>query len=129
MYDKDLKVNAYTMVYAESLMEDMEYGIRRWVYIVSKIRKEYFNLLQITKMTKVKEFDVYDVDRQAECHKWNYLVGNDEIWYRFAVNNVVDETEPLYKNEEDARRGLYEHLLAVNAEISLLPTYDELKWD
>lgn len=80
-------------------------------------------------MIKTKEFDVYDVDRQAECQKWNYLVGNDDEWYRFAVNYIVDETEPLYDNEEDARMGLYEHLLAIDAKISLLPTYEQLRWD
>ncbi|MBO7716653.1 MAG: hypothetical protein J6S85_24010 [Methanobrevibacter sp.] len=43
--------------------------------------------------------DIRDIDRQAECHKGNYLVGNDQEGYRFAVHNVVDETDKLYCNE------------------------------
>lgn len=73
--------------------------------------------------------DVYDVDRQEECHKGNYLVGNDQEWYRYAFHNIVDETEPLYHSEEEARIWLYEHMLMVWATISYLPAYDYIKWD
>lgn len=73
--------------------------------------------------------DAYDVDRQAECQKGNYLIGNDQEGYRFAVHNIVDETEKLYHSEEDAWQGLYEHLLMLGEEIEFLPTYEELaKW-
>ncbi len=73
--------------------------------------------------------DIRDIDWQAECHKWNYLVGNDEEWYRYAVHNIVDETEPLYHTEEQAWEGLYEYLQAIWEEVNLLPTFDELRWE
>lgn len=79
-------------------------------------------------MKKLTDFDAYDVDRQVECQKWNYLVGNDQEGYRFAVHNVVDETEKLYYSEEDAWQGLYEHLLMLGEEIEYLPSYAELSW-
>ena len=73
-------------------------------------------------------YDAYDVDWQAECQKGNYLTGNDAEWYRYAVHNIVDETEPLYHDEELAWKGLYEHLLMLGEEIEILPTYEELSW-
>lgn len=84
-------------------------------------------------MTKLERWmdnvDIRDIDRQAECQKGNYLVGNDQEWYRFAVHNIVDETDKLYHDEWDAREWLYEHLVAIWAEVELLPSYDELaKW-
>jgi hypothetical protein len=72
--------------------------------------------------------DVYDVDWQEECHKGNYLVGNDSEWYRFAVHNIVDETEKLYHDEWEARLWLYEHLIMIWATISYLPSYEHLSW-
>lgn len=72
--------------------------------------------------------DIRDVDRQREAQKWNYLVGNDAEWYRYAYHNIVDETEPLCKDEWEAWTALYEHLLAVDADIDYLPTYEELSW-
>lgn len=77
----------------------------------------------------MQDLDIYDVDRQAECQKGNYLVGNDQEGYRFAVHNIVDESYPLYQNESDAMFGLYEYLLTINAELSLLPTYQQSTWD
>lgn len=76
------------------------------------------------------EIDIRDIDWQTEAQKWNYLVGNDEEWYRYAVHNIVDETEPLYHTEEQARQGLYEYLQAIWEEVNLLPTYTELaRWN
>lgn len=72
--------------------------------------------------------DIYDVDRQREAQKWNYLVGNDQEWYRFAVHNIVDETEPLYHDEWEAWTALYEHLMSIDAVIDYLPSYEELRW-
>ncbi len=72
--------------------------------------------------------DVYDVDRQEEYNKGNYLVGNDSEWYRFAVHNIVDETDKLYYDEWEARMWLYEHLIMIWATISYLPSYDVLRW-
>jgi len=73
--------------------------------------------------------DIRDVDWQREAQKWNYIVGNDSEWYRYAIHNIVDETEPLYHDEWEAWNGLYEHLLSVDAQIDYLPTYEELrKW-
>jgi hypothetical protein len=72
--------------------------------------------------------DAYDVDWQREAQKWNYIVGNDSEWYRYAIHNIVDETEPLYHDEEEAWRGLYEHLLSIDAPLDYLPTYEELSW-
>lgn len=73
--------------------------------------------------------DIRDIDRQAECHKGNYLVGNDQEWYRFAVHNVVDETDKLYRNEWDAREWLYERLCNLELEVELLPSYWEEEWN
>ena len=76
------------------------------------------------------EIDVRDIDRQAEYQKWNYLVGNDQEWYRYAVHNIVDETDPLYHDEWDAWLWLFEHLQAIWEEVHLLPTYEELaRWN
>lgn len=75
-----------------------------------------------------QEFDVRDVDWQAECQKGNYLVWNDNEWYRYAVHNIVDESDPLYYNEWEARTALYEHLESCGYQIDYLPTYDELRW-
>ena len=73
--------------------------------------------------------DVYDVDRQREAQKWNYIVGNDSEWYRYAIHNIVDESDSLYYDEWEARTALYEHLLSVDADIDYLPSYEELrKW-
>lgn len=72
--------------------------------------------------------DVYDVDWQEECYKGNYLVGNDQEWYRYAINHIVDETEPLYHSEEEARMWLYERLIMIGSTISYLPSYDVLRW-
>ena len=74
------------------------------------------------------EVDVRDIDRQAEFQKWNYLVGNDEEGYRYAVHNIVDETEPLYHTEEQAWVWLYEYLQAIGEEVDLLPSYEEIRW-
>ena len=74
------------------------------------------------------EVDVRDIDRQAECQKWNYLVGNDEEGYRYAVHNIMDETEPLYHTEEQAWVWLYEYLQAIGEEVDLLPSYEEIRW-
>lgn len=80
-------------------------------------------------MAKItNEYDVRDVDRQAECQKWNYLVGNDSEWYRYAVHNVVDESDPLYRDEWEAWQWLYDYLQIIGAEISFLPSYEELSW-
>ena len=73
--------------------------------------------------------DIRDIDRQAECHKGNYLVGNDQEWYRFAVHNVVDETDKLYPNEWDAREWLYERLCNLELEVELLPSYWQEEWN
>lgn len=75
-----------------------------------------------------KNGDIYDVDRQAECQKGNYLVWNDQAGYRYAVHNVVDETEPLFYDEEEARRWLYDRLTETGYEVEYLPSYDELSW-
>lgn len=75
-----------------------------------------------------KNWDVYDVDWQAEALKGNYLVGNDAEWYRYAVHRVVDESEPLYHDEEEAWRGLYDRLIGTGYEVSYLPTFKELSW-
>ena len=72
--------------------------------------------------------DVYDVDRQREAQKWNYIVGNDSEWYRYAIHNIVDESDSLYYDEWEARTALYEHLLSVDADIDYLPSYEELRW-
>lgn len=72
--------------------------------------------------------DIYDVDRQREAQKWNYLVGNDQEWYRYAYHSIVDETEPLYHDEWEAWTALYEHLLSIDAQIDYLPSYEELRW-
>lgn len=73
--------------------------------------------------------DVYDVDRQREAQKWNYITWNDAEWYRYAIHNIVDESDPLYYDEWEARTALYEHLLSVDADIDYLPSYEELrKW-
>ena len=69
--------------------------------------------------------DIRDIDRQAEAWKGNYLVGNDQEWYRFAVHNVVDETDKLYRNEWDAWEWLYERLCNLELEVELLPNYWE----
>ena len=90
-----------------------------------------FYLLFINKMARQKFWhfnDIYDVDRQREAQKGNYLVGNDQEGYRYAINNIVDETEPLYEEEWEARTALYEHLLMIEAQIDFLPTYEELRW-
>lgn len=75
------------------------------------------------------DIDIRDIDWQSECHKWNYIVWNDAEWYRFAVHNIVDEADPLYRDEESAWMGLYEHLLSVGEEVNLLPTFNDIKWD
>lgn len=74
-----------------------------------------------------KNWDIYDVDRQAEFQKGNYLVGNDQEWYRYAVHNVVDETETLYYDEDSAWRWLYDRLIETWYDVDYLPSYDELK--
>lgn len=80
-------------------------------------------------MAKItNDYDVRDVDRQSECQKWNYLVGNDEEWYRYAVHNIVDESDPLYHNEWEAWQWLYEYLQIIGATIDYLPSYEELSW-
>lgn len=130
MHDKDLKANAYSMVYAKSMMEDMEYGIRWWIHFMNQIWKKYFNLLQAKTMKKSELiFDAYDVDWQKECQKGNYLTGNDTEGYRYAVHSIVDETEPLYHDEESAWQGLYDHLTMLGEQVDLLPSYEELKWN
>lgn len=75
-----------------------------------------------------KNWDIYDVDWQAECQKWNYIVGNDAEWYRYAVHNVVDETETLYYNEDSAWRWLYDRLIETWYDVDYLPSYQELEW-
>ena len=72
--------------------------------------------------------DIRDVDRQREAQKGNYLTWNDQEWYRYAIHNIVDETEPLYYDEWEAWQWLYDHLLSIDAEIDYLPTYEELRW-
>lgn len=78
-------------------------------------------------MKKNDTFDVRDVDRQAEERKGNYLVYEDD-GYRYAVHNICDESDWLYKDEWEARMALYDHLEAIWAKIDYLPSYDELKW-
>ena len=84
-------------------------------------------------MTKLElwmeDVDVRDIDRQAECQKWNYLVGNDQEWYRFAVHNIVDETEPMYRDEESAWQWLYDHLTMLGEQVDLLPSYEDIRWN
>lgn len=75
-----------------------------------------------------KNWDIYDVDRQAECHKGNYLVGNDQEWYRYAVHNIVDETETLYYDEDSAWRWLYDRLIETWYDVDYLPSLEELEW-
>lgn len=72
--------------------------------------------------------DVRDIDRQAEAWKGNYLVGNDQEGYRFAVHNIVDESDKLYRDEWDALEWLYERLCNLEQEVELLPSYWELSW-
>lgn len=74
------------------------------------------------------DVDIYDIDWQAECRKGNYLVGNDQEWYRYAVHNIVDETDPLYRTEEEAWMWLYDRLCNLELEVELLPSYEELSW-
>lgn len=74
------------------------------------------------------DVDIYDIDWQAECHKGNYLVGNDQEWYRYAINNVIDETDELYRTEEEAWMWLYEHLCSLDREVEVLPSYEEISW-
>lgn len=124
-----MKTDAYPMVHAGCRMEDMGYAIRWWIHFMSKIWKKYFNLLQTTTMKKIEEIDIRDVDWQTECQKGNYLVGNDQEGYRYAVHYIVDETEPLYHDEWEAWQWLYDHLVNINADISFLPSYNELRWD
>ena len=75
-----------------------------------------------------KNWDIYDVDWQAECQKGNYIVGNDAEGYRYAVHNVVDETETLYYNEDSAWRWLYDRLIETWYDVDYLPTLEELEW-
>lgn len=72
--------------------------------------------------------DIRDVDRQREYQKGNYIEWNDKEWYRYAVHNIIDESDPLYYDEWEARQWLYDHLLSIDAEIDYLPTYEELRW-
>lgn len=72
--------------------------------------------------------DIRDVDWSREATKWNYLVWNDAEWYRYAIHNIVDETEPLYRDEWEAWQWLYEHLLAIEEPLDYLPSYEELRW-
>lgn len=75
------------------------------------------------------QIDVRDIDRQAECQKGNYLVGNDQEGYRFAIHNVVEEIWPTYPTEWDWWMALYEHLISLGEEVDLLPSYKEIKWE
>jgi hypothetical protein len=72
--------------------------------------------------------DAYDVDRQEECQKGNYLVGNDQEWYRYAVHNIVDETDPLYRTEEEAWMWLYDRLCVLGLDVDVLPSYETISW-
>jgi hypothetical protein len=75
-----------------------------------------------------KNWDIYDVDWQAEYQKWNYILGNDAEGYRYAVHNVVDETETLYYDEDSAWRWLYDRLIETLYDVDYLPTLEELEW-
>lgn len=71
--------------------------------------------------------DVRDVDRQAEERKWNYIVPED-WWYRYAIHNIIDESDWLFKDEWDAWMELYDHLICIGAEIKYLPRIEWIKW-
>lgn len=110
MHDKNLKANAYSMVYAKSMMEDMGYGIRWWIHFMNQIWKKYFNLLQTKKMRLTylwqtwyykPEFDIQDFARK----------NNLEEYSPFTVVKLMKALYPLWINEN---RPEYDEVLDPN---------------
>lgn len=80
-------------------------------------------------MNEEKELDIYDVDWDAEREKWNYVTyEEEEEWYRYAIHNIVDLSEPFYLNEWDAYWWLFEHLTSCEYPIAYLPP-KKWKWE
>lgn len=72
--------------------------------------------------------DIRDVDWSAEEQKGNYIVPEESGGYRYAVHNVVDESDWLFMDEWQARMELFEHLLAIWENIKFLPHIEWMKW-
>ena len=73
--------------------------------------------------------DVRDVDWSAEEQKGNYIVPEESGGYRYAVHNVVDESDWLFMDEWQAWMELFEHLLAIWENIKFLPRIEWMKWE